>query len=63
MDTTRPIIVASTREGMLRVQIGQVVYEYWLDSALHSWVKRQFVKRPWETLNFIKSRCWSWKKL
>lgn len=61
LDPRRPFYLSSTREGQITLNVGGVVYEYWLDAALHEWVKKSIVKQPWKTLNFVKSRCWNWR--
>lgn len=50
----KPILIASSNDGKLVIQIGKKNYEYWVDAAWHPWIKKSFIKAPWKTLNFIK---------
>jgi hypothetical protein len=54
LSSGKPILIASSSDGMLRVQIGNTVYEYWIDAALHPWLKKWFYKDSWRALNFVK---------
>ena len=58
----KPVIVASSNDGALWITIGADVYLYWIDAAFHAGLKKGSLKNPWKTLNFIKKRCWAWKK-
>jgi hypothetical protein len=51
----KPVLIASSSDGRLVVQINQKVYEYWVDAALHPWIRKRFVKDSWRTLNFVKN--------
>jgi hypothetical protein len=55
LSSGKPVLIASSSDGRLVVQINQKVYEYWVDTALHPWIRKRFVKDPWRTLNFIKN--------
>jgi hypothetical protein len=52
----KPVLIASSKDGRLVVRIDLKVYEYWIDAALHPWIRKMFTKNPWVALNFILKR-------
>ena len=59
LSSGKPVLIASSKDGMLRIQVNKVVYEYWIDSALHPWLKKWIVKDPWRALNFVKRKTYA----
>ena len=55
LSSGKPVLIASSSDGRLVVQINQKVYEYWVDAALHPWIRKRLIKNPWRTLNFVKN--------
>jgi hypothetical protein len=48
---------------MIRVGIGEKIYEYWIDAAFIPEIKKGWLYNPWGQLHFIKKRCYNWKRI
>lgn len=58
-----PLMVSSTRDGVVTILINGTLYEYGLDAALIPGTRKSMMRNPWKSLNFIKRRARWWKKL
>ena len=63
LSSGKPVLAGWSKEGKVLAQVGSKCYEYWVDSAYIPGLKKIMLKNPWKGLNWLKSNCYSWKKI
>jgi hypothetical protein len=63
LSSGKPVFTGWTKEGKVYVQVGSKCYEYWIDAAYIPGLKKDMIKSPWKSLNWLKDNCYEWRKL